>query len=62
MSSPLTELLEKGHYEVKLSGEDRQRLNIWMDTYAQRAGSFSTDQQQQLRGLQDQWAPLLTKP
>jgi hypothetical protein len=53
--------LEKGHYQVELSAEDRERLNIWMDTYAQRAGSYSADQQQQLRQLQTQWAPLLTR-
>ncbi len=59
MSSPLTELLAEGHHEVKLDAAELERLIIWMDTYAQRAGSFSAEQEQRLRELRKQWAPLL---
>jgi hypothetical protein len=30
-ASRLTEILEKGHYDVKLSQEDMHRLTLWMD-------------------------------
>ena len=57
--SPLVQLLEQGHYDVKLGGEEWDRLITWMDTYAQRLGSFSQDQEQQLRQLRQEWASML---
>jgi hypothetical protein len=52
---------EPGHYEVRLPVEDRRRLAVWMDIYAQQAGSFSEAQEQQLRELRDQFTALLTR-
>lgn len=50
-----------GHYEVRLPEEDRRRLAVWMDTYAQQLGSFSETQEQQLRELRDKFSALLRK-
>ncbi|MCP4783473.1 MAG: hypothetical protein GY903_08415 [Fuerstiella sp.] len=60
-NSKLLELLTRdaGHYGVQLSGEDFQRLVVWMDTYAQRLGSYSDDQEERLRELRHVVAPLL---
>ena len=52
----------KGHYKVKLVGEDRQRLIVWMDAYAQWAGSFSDDQELQLTELRRRYAGMLIDP
>jgi hypothetical protein len=52
---------EPGHYEVRLPVEDRRRLAVWMDTYAQQAGSFSAEQEQQLRELREQFSALLAR-
>jgi hypothetical protein len=49
----------KGHYEVKLSSEDLERLVVWMDAYAQRAGSFSAAQEKELKTLRQAHAGLL---
>jgi hypothetical protein len=57
--TPLMKLLEK-HYDVALSPDERERLVLWMDTYAQRAGSFSDEQEQMLRQFRDKVKPLLT--
>jgi len=59
MSSPLTELLAEEHYEVKLEAAELERLIVWMDTYAQRTGSYSAEQEQRLRELRKRLAPLL---
>jgi len=60
-SSRLYQLLTSpdGHYEAKLSPEDLRRLVTWMDTYAQRFGSYSDAQEQQLIHLRDQFSALL---
>ena len=52
---------EPGHYEVRLPEEDRRRLAVWMDTYAQQSGSFSETQEQQLRELREKVSALLGK-
>jgi hypothetical protein len=52
----------KGHYKVKLTAEDRRRLIVWMDTYAQRAGSFSDDQERQLTELRRRYGSMLIDP
>jgi hypothetical protein len=31
-TAPLLQLLERGHYDVKLDGNDRNRLRLWIDT------------------------------
>jgi hypothetical protein len=55
----LLQLLEQGHYDVTLDADARDRLITWMDTYAQRAGSFSPDQQRRLRELRKRLASML---
>ena len=52
-------LSSKGHYGVRLEGEDLQRLTTWMDTYAQRLGHFSDQQEAELLQLRQQLAPML---
>jgi hypothetical protein len=51
----------KGHYDVRLSAEDRIRLVTWMDTYAQYTGSFSEQQERELLELRVQHAHLLAE-
>ncbi len=60
-NSKLLELLTRGqsHHRVRLSDEDVQRFAVWMDTYAQRLGSYSNDQEEQLRELRRVVAALL---
>lgn len=52
--NPLWKLLDQGHYRVGLSQDEKQRLVNWMDTYGQRAGSFSEHQAQELRRLREE--------
>ena len=49
------------HQTVALSQDDRTRLFTWMDTYAQRQGSFSPDQEQELEQLKQSLASLLER-
>ncbi|OHB80483.1 MAG: hypothetical protein A2V98_07325 [Planctomycetes bacterium RBG_16_64_12] len=58
--NPLVGLIDRGHYEVKLAPDDWARLVTWMDTYGQRRGSFSEDQENRLRSLREKMASLLT--
>ena len=58
-TSPLLELLRRGHYEVLLTAGERERLITWLDTYGQLRGSFSPEQEQRLRKLREQMKPLL---
>lgn len=48
-----------GHEDLKLDAESMERLATWMDTYAQRLGSFSDDQEEELRMLKRDLAMLL---
>ena len=57
--NPLLKLLKRGHYDVKLPPEALLRLVTWMDTLGQRSGSFSRDQESQLRKLRQSMAGLL---
>jgi len=61
--SPLLALLltEGGHHEVELAPEDLERLILWMDTYAQRAGSFDAAQEEGLLELRREVAGLLAR-
>jgi hypothetical protein len=52
---------EGAHRELKLQPEALQRLALWMDTYAQRQGHFSADQQQELVELKRQYWFLFEK-
>lgn len=59
--SALRALLEHpdGHYQVRLTGEERERLYTWMDTYAQRLGHFSEGQERELVELREACAEWL---
>ncbi|MFO8011988.1 MAG: discoidin domain-containing protein [Phycisphaerae bacterium] len=62
--SPILAMLtsEKGHHDVRLGEGDLARLITWMDTYAQRRGAFSDEQERRLLALREQWADLLDEP
>ncbi|MHB8972515.1 MAG: HzsA-related protein [Pirellulaceae bacterium] len=60
--NPVLKLLKQGHYDVSLNADDGSRLITWMDTLGQRSGSFSPEQEQQLRKFREQLAELLAGP
>ena len=51
----------KEHEDLKLNEDDFNRLVTWMDVYAQRLGSFSEHQEEQLRELRQRMMPLLAE-
>ena len=51
-----------GHHGVKLDRASLDRFVTWMDTYAQRAGTFSPEQEQEMERLRRAWAELLIEP
>ena len=50
----------EGHYQVKLDPSALERFTVWMDTYAQRLGSFSADQEHRLEELRRACADMFT--
>ena len=60
-NSALLALLDapRGHYDVRLDADSRARLLTWMDTYAQRTGSFGDDQERALIELRQACAAIL---
>jgi hypothetical protein len=50
-----------GHYGVKLDRGDIDRFTTWLDTYGQRAGAFSREQEDDLERLKHEWKGLLVK-
>ena len=62
-NSKLWKLLSQkdGHAGVKLDADSTRRLVTWMDTYAQRAGHYSDEQEAQLTAFRQECAPLLKK-
>ena len=60
-SSPLLAMLRKGHNDVKLDAAALDRLITWLDTYAQRQGHFSPEQEQDLLKLRERSAPLIAE-
>jgi hypothetical protein len=50
---------EKGHEGVRLDAVARYRLAVWMDTYAQVQGSFSKQQEDDLRQFRQKMAGLI---
>jgi cytochrome c553 len=58
-TSALFALLRDGHEGIALDQDDLSRLATWMDTYAQRLGSFSDDQEQRLIRLRADVADIL---
>ena len=57
--SPVLAMLSKGHGKTKLSAQEMARVQMWMDVYAQRSGSFSSDQEERLVELRVRMAKLL---
>jgi len=49
----------KLHHNIQFSRDDLNRLVTWMDTYAQRLGSFSAEQERELQNLKKTFANLL---
>jgi hypothetical protein len=49
------------HQEIQLDKDSLNRLVTWMDTYAQRLGSFSDEQERELEELKNSIAYLLEK-
>lgn len=49
-----------GHQGVTLARADLDRFVTWLDTYGQRAGAFSVEQESDLEQLRRDWAGLLT--
>jgi len=49
----------EGHEGVRLDADSFNRLVTWMDTYAHVQGSFSDEQEEELRQLRQDWADLL---
>jgi cytochrome c553 len=60
--NPLVPLLRQGHHGVQLDPDAWSRLLTWMDTYGQRRGSFSEEQEEQLRQLRDRLAAQVVVP
>ena len=50
-----------GHKGIKLDADSFDRLTTWMDTYAQRLGHFSEEQEEELRTLRQKWARLMVR-
>jgi hypothetical protein len=61
ITSPLLALLTapEKHYGVELTPEDIERLTVWLDTYGQRLGAFSDDQERNLEELKAHSADML---
>jgi hypothetical protein len=49
----------EGHQDVRLDADARERLLSWLDTYAQRLGHFSDEQERELIELRRACASLL---
>jgi hypothetical protein len=49
----------KGHHDVHLDRQSLDRLITWLDTYGQRQGHFSPDQERDLENLRELATPLL---
>jgi hypothetical protein len=62
-SSKLWKLLSAptGHAGVKLDADGASRLLTWLDTYAQRSGHYSAEQEEKLAAFRRECAPLLTE-
>ena len=63
-SSRLWKLLKQpgGHGEARLDADSLNRLATWMDTYAQRVGHFSDEQEKQLAAFRASLAGLWEHP
>ena len=63
LGSALLRLLDAtgGHEGVRLSEAERERLVVWMDTYAQRRGTFDAEQERELEAWRRGCAALLAE-
>lgn len=43
------------HSQIELEDHEIRRMTVWMDTYGQTQGSFSSDQEEQLQGFRKQF-------
>jgi hypothetical protein len=50
-----------GHHNVMLDDDSLNRLIVWMDGYAQKLGSFSSDQEQQLLHMLQDYSDLFSR-
>lgn len=57
--NPMLKLLKRGHYDVRLTSDDWDRLITWMDMLGQRVGHFGPGQEKELEQLRQQWAGML---
>ena len=48
----------KGHHDVKLEADALNRFATWMDTYAQRTGHYSAEQEKELVKFREQLSTL----
>ena len=53
-NSKLWKQLTAGHHDVKLDAEALNRFATWMDTYAQRTGHYSEEQEKELVKFREQ--------
>jgi hypothetical protein len=59
--NPMVQLIKQNHYDVALATEDWQCLFTWLDTYGQKQGSFSEDQDNRLVQLRSRMKTLLSE-
>ncbi len=60
-TNPLWNLLDRGHYDVRLDATEKARLAVWMDTYGQRSGTFDPHQEEQLQRLRQRMASMMAE-
>jgi len=60
-TSKLLAHLRGRHQGITLDADAMERLVTWIDTYGQRLGSFSKDQEKRLVALRERMKPLLAK-
>jgi hypothetical protein len=58
-ANPVLRLLDQGHYDVRLTPDEKDRLITWMDTYGQLLGSFSKEQEDRLVQLRQRMASII---
>ena len=51
----------KGHHDVKLEADALNRFATWMDTYAQRTGHYSEEQEKELVKFRERLAPFVRR-
>ena len=59
--SAVMKLMNTGHHGIKLNSVELERIATWMDTYGQKQGAFSSEQETRLIQMKSLWANLLTR-